>query len=75
MQAFAWGYADNYSSIDRLGTKNRFRIADAVDERGEAVHLPQIDYIRIQTGVNAKAGNSVGGDLRPRCAASAASAR
>ena len=60
MQAFAWGYADNYSSIDRLGTKNRFRIADAVDERGEAVHLPQIDYIRIQTGVNAKAGNSVG---------------
>ena len=60
MQPFSWGYADNYSMIDRLGMKNRFRIADAVDERGEAVHLPQIDYIRIQTGVNTKAGNNVG---------------
>ena len=60
MQPFSWGYADNYSIIDRLGMKNRFRIADAVDERGEAVHLPQIAYIRIQTGVNTKAGNNVG---------------
>ncbi|MCI7140963.1 hypothetical protein [Alistipes sp.] len=60
MQPFSWGYADNYSTIDRLGMKNRFRIADAVDERGEAAHLEQIDYIKVQTGVNAKAGNNVG---------------
>lgn len=60
MQAFDWGYADNYSMSDRVGMKNRFRIADAVDERGEPADLPQIDYIRIQTGVNARAGNNVG---------------
>ena len=43
-----------------LGGGGVERKADPVDERGEAVHLPQIDYIRIQTGVNTKAGNNVG---------------
>lgn len=60
MQAFAWGYADNSSTIDGSGTKNRFRIANAVDGEGNPVDLRQIDFIRIQTGVNCKAGNVVG---------------
>lgn len=60
MQAFAWGYADNSSTIDGAGSKNRFRIANAVDGEGNPVDLRQIDFIRIQTGVNCKAGNGVG---------------
>ena len=59
MQAFAWGYADNSSTIDGAGSKNRFRIANAVDREGNPVDLRQIDFIRIQTGVNCKAGNGV----------------
>ncbi len=50
---FAWGYADNYSSIDREGAINRFRISDAVDSSGESVDLEYIDFIRVQTAVNA----------------------
>ncbi|WP_295937145.1 hypothetical protein [uncultured Alistipes sp.] len=53
--AFAWGYADNYSSIDRKGMTNRFRIADAVTADGQPARLRQIDFIKVQTGVNAKA--------------------
>lgn len=51
-QPFAWGYADNYSSIDRQGFVNRFRIADAVTRDGAAANLPQIDFIKVQTGIN-----------------------
>jgi hypothetical protein len=53
--AFAWGYADNFSAIDRQGVINNFRISDAVTATGEAVNLHQIDFIKVQTGVNAKA--------------------
>lgn len=60
MQSFAWGYADNSSTIDGAGSKNRFRIANAVDGEGNPVDLRQIDFIRIQTGVNCTAGNGVG---------------
>ena len=60
MHSFAWGYADNASSIDGAGTKTRFRIANAVDGEGNPVDLQQIDFIRIQTGVNCAAGNGVG---------------
>lgn len=55
MEAFAWGYADNYSSTDRTGTTNRFRISDAVTADGARANLTQIDFIMVQTGVNAKA--------------------
>lgn len=60
MESFMWGYADNASTIDRSGVKNRFKISNAVDENGNTVHLAQIDYIKVQTGVNCKAGNGVG---------------
>ena len=60
MTAFGWGYADNWSATDRTGAKNRFRIADAVDADGQPADLPQIDYVKVQTCINAKAGNGVG---------------
>lgn len=60
MRAFAWGYADNASTIDGSGTKNRFRISNAVDTDGNPANLAQIDFIRIQTGVNGKAEGGVG---------------
>ena len=60
MRAFAWGYADNSSTIDGAGTKNRFKIANAVDAQGNPVNLRQIDFIKIQTGVNYKAQGGVG---------------
>lgn len=49
-QPFAWGYADNYSSQGR----NLFRIGDAVDADGNSVSLPRIDFVKIQTGVQAQ---------------------
>lgn len=62
---FDWGYADNYSSIDRLTSDdnagaaangNHFKISDAVTFEGKAANLKYIDFVKIQTGVNAKAG-------------------
>lgn len=57
---FSWGYADNYGSdntgIDAYVQCNRFRISDAVDAEGKAVKLDFIDFVKVQTGVNAKAG-------------------
>lgn len=60
MTSFAWGYVDNASTIDGAGTKNRFKIANAVDADGNPANLRQIDFVKIQTGVNCKAGNNVG---------------
>ena len=36
--------------------KNYFRISDAVNPDGSAANLSHIDFIKVQTGVNAKAG-------------------
>lgn len=60
MTAFAWGYADNSSKIDGIGAKNRFKISDAVDKDGHPANLTQIDFMKVQTGVNCKAENNVG---------------
>ncbi len=63
-EALEWGYADNYGS-DRLSAtentgaeacKTYFKIANAVDCNGAPVQLKYIDFVRVQTGVNAKAG-------------------
>lgn len=63
--AFEWGYADNFSAIDRLTdddnyeagvNANHFKISDAVTYDGKAANLKYIDFIKIQTAVNAKAG-------------------
>ena len=62
---YEWGYADNYSPIDRLtddnnqsaaANPNHFRISDAIDNKGQKVELDYIDFVKVQTGVNAKSG-------------------
>ncbi|MBQ5715145.1 MAG: cell surface protein, partial [Alistipes sp.] len=35
---------------------NHFRISDAIDSKGKAVELKYIDFIKVQTGVNAQSG-------------------
>ena len=63
--AYDWGYADNNSPIDQLtdeenteakAVPNHFRISDAIDSKGKAVELKYIDFIKVQTGVNAQSG-------------------
>ena len=49
---YGWGYADNYDNVGN----SRFRIGDALTPDGEAVNLKYIDFIKVQTGVNAKSG-------------------
>lgn len=46
---YDWGYADNFGS-------SNFRIGDAVKADGSAANLKYIDFIKVQTGVNAKSG-------------------
>ena len=62
---YDWGYADNFSPIDRLtddnnqsaaANPNHFRISDAIDSKGKAVELKYIDFIKVQTGVIAQSG-------------------
>lgn len=54
LHAFDWGYADNFSTTDRDENRaNRFRISDARDALGEAVALPQIDFVKVQSATNA----------------------
>jgi len=56
---FLWGYGENYSGEDYHSvpfstsqkTANLIDISDAVDDKGEEVYLPSIDFIKIQTGV------------------------
>lgn len=57
---YGWGYVDNMgddcTSIGDLMQCNRFRISDAIDAAGKPVSLEYIDFVKIQTGVNAKSG-------------------
>ena len=61
---YDWGYADNFGN-DRLSEDDNaaagamkvyFKISNAVDKNGQPADLKYIDFIRVQTGVNAKAG-------------------
>jgi hypothetical protein len=63
--SYDWGYADNNSPIDQLtdeenteakAVPNHFRISDAIDLKGKKVELKHIDFIKVQTGVNAQSG-------------------
>lgn len=58
--SFDWGYADNWSTTDRIfpsiETCNHFKISNAVDWEGKAVNLQYIDFVKVQTAVNMKAG-------------------
>lgn len=62
---FDWGYADNFSTIDRLSSDdnssggpsdNHFKISDAVTWDGKPANLKYIDFVKIQTAVCDKAG-------------------
>ena len=47
--AYDWGYADNFGN-------SSFRISHALDYEGNPIQLSYIDFIKVQTGVNAKSG-------------------
>ena len=62
---YDWGYADNFSPVDRLTTEdnasaeacaNHFKISNAIDFECEAIDLDYIDFVKVQVGVNAKSG-------------------
>ncbi len=62
---YDWGYADNFSPVDRLSDEdnaegginaNHFKISNAIDCDGEPIHLDYIDFVKVQVGVNAKSG-------------------
>lgn len=50
LEAYEWGYVDNLPSSDR--NNNLFDIDNAVDSDGNAVVLPGVDFVMIQTAVN-----------------------
>lgn len=60
LNPYEYGYADNMGS-DRManleGEWNAFDISAAIDASGNHVLLPRIDFIKVQTGVNDKAGS------------------
>ena len=62
---YDWGYADNFSEIDRLSNDgnanaaanaNFFKISNAIDDKGNPVDLKYIDFIKVQTACNTKSG-------------------
>lgn len=62
---YDWGYADNFSPIDRLSgddnanadaNANHFMISNAIDFECKPVNLGYIDFVKVQVGVNAKSG-------------------
>lgn len=59
--AFGWGYADNMGSDniqqeDSNGQRNGFLIENAIFPDLSPISLQYIDFIKVQTGVNSKAG-------------------
>ncbi len=63
-EAFGWGYVDNIgsdeiagdTSFSGPGQRTGFMIRNAMLPDGSPVTLDYIDFIRVQTGVNSKAG-------------------
>lgn len=61
---YGWGYADNYSPVDMIAERatgitagsNHFKISDAVTFDGKPAGLQYIDFVKVQTGLNAKSG-------------------
>ena len=62
---YDWGYADNFSPTDRLTNDdnasaevnaNHFKIANAIDAKGNHKQLEFIDFVKVQVGVNTKCG-------------------
>lgn len=65
-KAYEWGYADNFSTTDRLTTDsnmgggnnspNHFKISNAVDASGNTKALKFIDFVKIQSAILAQSG-------------------
>ena len=62
---YDWGYADNFSPTDRMtdddnpqaaAAPNHFKISNAVTADGRAANLKFIDFVKVQSAVNAKSG-------------------
>ena len=62
---YNWGYADNFSPIDRLtgddntaadANANHFKISNAIDFECQPIDLKFIDFVKVQVGVNTKSG-------------------
>ena len=56
---YDWGYVDNYSATDcnREGDKaNTFDISNAVNYAGQVIALQYVDFVKVQTAVNAQCG-------------------
>ena len=62
---YDWGYADNFSPIDRLtddnnvnaeANSNHFKISNAIDFECQPIDLKFIDFVKVQVGVNTKSG-------------------
>lgn len=57
---YGWGYADNIGSDNTSHTDypqlNRVSISDAIDSTGKPAALSYIDFVKVQTGVNATSG-------------------
>ncbi len=64
-RAYGWGYADNAGSDnlkgpgspDGTGQRTGFKISNAMYPDGTPVKLEYVDFIKVQTGVNAKSGH------------------
>jgi hypothetical protein len=62
---FEWGYVDNFSPIDRLTgdinygaapNGNHMKISNAVTYDGKPANLKYVDFVKVQTGLQTKAG-------------------
>lgn len=53
LDTYDWGYADNQPNVSE---KAQIDIDWAVDKSGNPVHLKGVDFIKVYTGVNQKAG-------------------
>lgn len=54
LYSYPWGYVDNHPN--EYADLNSFDISWAVDEDGNPVKLPGVDFIRVYTGVNQYCG-------------------
>lgn len=53
LPSYAYGYADNFPNADDNATID---IDWAIDKAGKKANLPQVDFIKVYTGVNQQAG-------------------
>lgn len=65
-KAYEWGYADNFSAVDRLTSDsnmsggntspNHFKISNAIDAEGRTKELTHIDFVKVQSALLAQSG-------------------